>query len=378
MKKLAINDLQDKTLVVLSESELVALVKEESEAFTTKRERIHEYVEDARKVSAYTLFYLPTNMPKLYFLLDQLLRVHSVKILEEISRSTFVDVGTGPGTFSLALLFYLKDKGYTLPTIQLIDQSQLMLLQAKKLIKEFFPEVEVQTDHSYHEFLNKDHSRALTVFFGNSLNELSDVQTEEYFKVITTNRNVSHVFWIEPGTPAFFKKQLNLRSTLITSNFSLLFPCANNSSCPLENQSGEWCHQILRTTHAIDVERISQLVSLDRKILPMCAMVFARENKINQSPWIFPLRFLAETKYSFNYLFCGQFELNQSAVRLEHRRGEVIKKNLSKKMQRHFKERSLGYPIIVDEKSMVIKKEFVRLEDLGVESNYTNLTESEN
>lgn len=343
LRPLSLSDLQDLTLVPLKEGELVNLIQEESRAFTIDRKNIHQYVENEKKVSAYALFYLPTNMPKLYFLLDEVVKLHGEKILSNFSKRIFVDVGAGPGTFSLALLFYLKEKGLSYPAIHLIDQSALMLKQAEKILKHFFPEVKVTIGNT-EKFVTSENS-SYVLFFGHSLNEFSEDITKRYWNLIAENKNISDVFWIEPGTPSFFQKQLALRKKMVEEKFSILYPCAQNTNCPLEGKTDgenpEWCHQILRLTHAPEIERVSQLMALDRKILPMCGMYFSRAEKETKNEWVFPLKFLNETKFSFDYLFCGTF-VGES---LSHKKGEILKKFLSKKAIKTLKDRSLGYPL---------------------------------
>lgn len=357
---LSLSDLQELCLVPLKEAELVRLIQEESRAFTIDRKNIHQYVENEKKVSAYTLFYLPTNMPKLYFLLEQIEKLHGDQIFKNFSQQTFIDVGTGPGTFSLALLFYLKHRGFNYPAIHLIDQSNLMLKQAEKILKHFFPDIELSMSNHERVF---EQNKSYAMFFGHSLNELSDEVTARYLELIGANKNITDVFWIEPGTPSFFSKQLSLRKQLCAENFSILYPCASNSSCPLEGKlqldKPEWCHQILRLTHHAEIERVSQLMSLDRKILPMCSMFFSRQKLNKNTDWFFPLKFLNETKFSFEYLFCGNFE-DQC---LTHKKGEIPKKLISKKAVKILKDRSLGHPLKKENETFKYVSDFFRVTD---------------
>ncbi len=355
-RQLDLLDLVDLTLVPLKEHELIKLINEESIAFTTSRQNLGQYVECERKVSAYTLFYLPTNMPKFYFLIDRVIKLHGQRILKELSDHTFVDVGCGPGTFSLALLFYYKEKQLPLPKIHLIDQSKLMLKQAEIILKHFFPEV-ILSIGSNDISLSKD--VAYTLFFGHSLNEFSADVTKRYLDLIASNDQIRNVIWIEPGTPFFFQKQLVLREQLTANKFSILYPCPNNYSCPIKVSQNftnpEWCHQVLRLKHSADIERIAQLVSLDRKILPMCAMFFSRLD-VQKSNWLYPYKFLKETKHSFDYEFCGEFKMGE----LGHIKGEIVKKYLSKDAMKNLKNRSLGYPLKTSELQLEIKKQFIR------------------
>ena len=73
----------------ITEPEVIKLVTEMSVKFTKKREQIADYVFEHRHVSAYASFYLPTNMPKLEFLLSKL----PANILEDFKNRPFIDFG---------------------------------------------------------------------------------------------------------------------------------------------------------------------------------------------------------------------------------------------------------------------------------------------
>jgi len=83
----------------LKESELIKLIDDMSMKFTVKRDKIQDYIINENAVSAYSAFYLPTNIPKLHFLLSKLKN----ETLDDIIKRPFIDFGCGPGTFSLAM-----------------------------------------------------------------------------------------------------------------------------------------------------------------------------------------------------------------------------------------------------------------------------------
>lgn len=360
MRILSLSDLNSLTLVPLSEHELVREVKLLTAGFTDKRENIGDYVLSEKAISAYTKFYLPTNMPKLYFLYDRLKEQHGLEFFAQLSQLTFIDFGSGPGTFSLAHLFYMQSLGLSVKKVHLIDSSSLMLKQARVIINAFFPQVEIQLGR---DLKLTDLKEKSFLFFGHSLNELNEEELESTIFQQTLNHEfISMISWIEPGTPAFFQKQKKLRDNLINAKWDILYPCANNSLCPLHNDPEEWCHQILRVTHHEEIERVSQLVQLDRKILPMSSFFWKRaENKsiIDSEVKAFPIRFLDETKFSFDFLFCGNFNSENS---LQLKKGEVLKRHLSKSETKILKHRSLGHPLLKSE--IEFKNDFFRVKKI--------------
>ena len=110
----------------LTDHEAVKLIDKMNKGFTTKREKIVEHTTQTKQVSAYALYYMATNIPKLPFVLSHLPN----ELINNLKKSHLFDLGSGPGTFSFSLL---KEFG-TDQKITAIDTSPLMLEQAKKIL----------------------------------------------------------------------------------------------------------------------------------------------------------------------------------------------------------------------------------------------------
>lgn len=320
----------------ISEHEIVKLINEMSVKFTKKRDQISDYVFEHRHVSAYAAFYLPTNIPKLHFLLSKLPRT----VLEDFKNRPFIDMGTGPGTFSLAWKKLMKTPGHV--DMIGVDSSQIMLDQATKIMNGFFPGDKFQTFRKYEE----ENSNSI-LFFGHSINEMGREKAQDHIMTI----DPEYVIWIEPGTSELFTELKDLRDIML-DHYDVLYPCPSSSACP-----NNWCHQVLRTTHEQDVERLSQLVSLDRKILPMTAHVYRKKAKlptISTSATI--IRYIQETKFSFEYEICfHENGENKNAVI------EIQKKHLSKEEEKHFKNSNVGDRVNFTLDKMVGEKMRVKL-----------------
>jgi len=318
----------------LKETEIVRLINDMSTKFTVKRHQIEDYVQDDNHVSAYASLYLPTNIPKLHFLLNKL----PAEVLNDLRVRSFIDVGCGPGTFSLGWSLLFEQ---TPPEIIAVDTSRKMLEQASKILKGFFPEVNLRTESKYHQ-KNSD----AVLFFGHSINEMGTYKAQDLIMSI----DPEYVIWIEPGTSELFKELKKLRENVL-DHYDVLYPCPNATACP-----GEWCHQVLRTSHDPSIERLSQLVSLDRKILPMTAHVYRRKRPqalINEATTI---RYINETKFSFEYEVCYLDNgVNTNAVI------EIQKKQLSKAQEKAFKNADVGEKISFEVDKLVQNKLRVRL-----------------
>jgi len=318
----------------LKEGEFVKLIKNMSFKFTKRRDLITDYVQSEDHVSAYTALYLPTNLPKLHFLLSKL----SDDVLNDLENRPFLDIGSGPGTFSLGWKLLMEGKG----AITAVDQSPVMLDQAKKIMHGLFPDQDFKTAKK----LSEKNSESI-LFFGHSINEMGIDRALDLIMTV----DPEYVIWIEPGTSELFLELKKLRSHLLDS-YEVLYPCPSSAKCP-----EEWCHQVLRMSHDPTVERLSQLVSLDRKILPMTAHVY-RKNKIGAT---FPstlIRYINETKFSFEYETCNPAsEINELTVI------EIPKRDMSKSLEKTFKNLNVGERLRFDVEKNMGKKVRVKIKE---------------
>ena len=299
----------------LSDADLVRLIQEMSMKFTKRRDQIGDYVLDDDHVSAYTALYLTTNIPKLHFLLSKL----PSDVLKDIYSRTFIDIGCGPGTFSLGISLLNEEPP---KEIICVDSSRTMLNQAEKMIKGFFSKANVQLHLKYREI-----NRESVLFFGHSINEMNIDRVLDQIMTV----DPEYVIWIEPGTSELFTELKKLRTNIL-EGYDVLYPCPSNEACP-----NSWCHQVLRTTHASSVERLSQLVSLDRKTLPITAHVYKRKAQLLPSTMATIIRYINETKFSFEYEVC-LFENGENKNIII----EIQKKQLDKKTEKEFKNMNVG------------------------------------
>lgn len=277
-----------------------------------------KYGNEADLVSAYTLLYLPTNMPKLDLVLSQL----APEVLEQLQDAHFIDFGCGPGTFSLAWANQVKTKA-----ISLIDYTKGMREQAQKILTHFHPTVKLHTG----ERLEKRPEGKVVLFFGHAINEFAEGEEQE----LITRIDPDFVFFIEPGTSEFFKRAKRLRQFLIEQGMSIAYPCPSSHECP-----NDWCHQVWRGTHDPEVERLCQLAKLDRRTQPMTGHLYMK-TKFEDKRATF-VRFLNETKFSFEWEVCledGQLKKFQ-----------WMKKSLDKSKVKEMQRLSVGqrFEFVVD------------------------------
>lgn len=265
-----------------SEQELIESIREISTKFTENRVRIGDYLVEPRLVSAYTAFYLTTNYPKL----GEVMKWLPDGWREGIKNADFIDLGAGPGTFSLAW----KELNPEYSRIYQIETSGVMKNQAKKLWEGIYPDKEMIQLHSPKELPGS------VLFFGHSANEMGVEKVLEYIDII----NPDHILFIEPGTKDFFFQMRIIRRELIGRKFNVLFPCPTHDECPMG--LNDWCHQYINVRHDPDVERLSQKLHLDRKLLPLTVQCFSRTYSHHKNERV--VRVHSSTKFSFEWDVC--------------------------------------------------------------------------
>ena len=311
---------------------LVQGIKELSFLYTAQRDEINFWQWDEDIVTSYASFYLPTNMPKFHFLMDQL----SNEVKELLKDCEVVDIGTGPGTYLLAFMDYFGVEGEQ--HFFGVDHEPMMIKQARKLVHGIFPKTEKRA-HFYEEARHLPKKRAdRLVIFGNSLNEMGVQKALKMIKDLAAD----YILFIEPGTPEVFSSMLELREELKKADRQVYYPCANiQKRCPVAARQEEgiedWCHQVIRMTHEEDIERFSQMAELDRKAMPVTLHLYGRKEIPQLEGKARFTRFLNENKHSFQWEVC-----QESATGLQFLRLEIPKKNLSKKEQKDFKKMSVG------------------------------------
>jgi ribosomal protein RSM22 (predicted rRNA methylase) len=279
----------------VNEARLISCLKEISQNFTSNRKNIADYRLDPEMVEAYSTFYLPTNIPKFAFVLNRL----ALDMRSRVLAADFYDVGSGPGTYSIA---YLENGGSG--NVFAIDNAPLMLKQMGQELKSrnFGAEVNILANIKF-SIMQIDKTKDRCLFFGNSFNEMSEYEFESYLEKVDPDI----LFFIEPGTSEVFSKLKKWREHFIEKKWSIAYPCPNNLKCPMPE--GDWCHQIVRFTHEPEIERLAQLIKLDRHQMPMCAHVYVKQKTIQAEGSARIVRFLAENKFAFEYQVCFENKL---------------------------------------------------------------------
>ncbi len=271
------------------ESDLLRAIEELSRKFTTERNKIGDYLKDERLVSAYTAFYLTTNFPKLRAIMGWMPEEWKADLKE----SALIDLGAGPGTFSLAWKDFFGTKEF----LQ-IETSPAMKKQARKLWDGL---------HASGEMKQEGNPEKSVLLFGHSANEMKSEDVIHYIEKYSPD----HILFIEPGTKEFFGKMLEIRTQLLKTGWHVLYPCPDETECPMKG-SEDWCHQFIHVTHDPEVERLSQIMRMDRKLLPLTVQAYSRKEYPKSHERL--VRVLPETKFSFEWEVCHDNHLEEYQV----------------------------------------------------------------
>lgn len=295
----------------LDETSVVKCLKELSEAFTQRRDKIDTLYSSKKHISSYSSFYLPTNMYKMEFLLDNL----NEAVIEDIKSSTIVEVGTGPGTYIFALLSYFEDISSSFVGV---DHSPLMLEQARAIHDNVFPCADITWRSDIPPVKGKK-----TFIFGNSLNEMGHYTA---LKIVNAN-DAETVICIEPGTKSSFAEMSQFRDKMIKAGYNIIYPCFSNKACPILKKKDDWCHQVVKTKLDDSIERISQMAKLDRKTMPAIIHVYTKTN-LSEREGGRIIRLVKNVKHAFIWEVCVNEEDEQKVFRVEAPKKQFKKKEL--------------------------------------------------
>jgi ribosomal protein RSM22 (predicted rRNA methylase) len=316
-----------------SEHDLIKSIEELSQKFTENRAKITDYLSDKRLVSAYTAFYLTTNLPKLKAVLEWMPNGW----LEELKKSHLIDLGAGPGTYSLAFREWLENESLG---ITQIETSAVMREQAAKLWQGLYP------NEKMNQSLKVSGEDKKFLLFGHSANEMGAKKAIEYIEEI----GPEHILFIEPGMKDFFPVMLEIREYLIKAGYNVLFPCPEPVACPMSGTT-DWCHQFVYVKQNAEIERISQMARKDRRLLPLTVQAFTRMDLKAEAKERL-VRVLPETKFSLEWEVCVGKEV-------EHY--QIMKRSYDKKTLKQLDEVLAGAAVETELDKKIEKTKRVKL-----------------
>ncbi|MBN2801463.1 MAG: methyltransferase domain-containing protein [Deltaproteobacteria bacterium] len=305
-----IDKLHDSLLEPYNDVEIVKSIKALNSIFINRPDNFEDYSHNRALVSAYCAYYMPTNIKKLDFIISQL----GALPFKDKKNIDVIDFGCGTGTYSFGLSRYFTDQQNVAYTF--MDKSKDMLEQALKVKDALYPDMNAKFVTDFQPY---DKEKYRIAIFGNVINETGPAAYLKIFKKL----NPDLVIIIEPGTMDSFVKISQVRRFMIKKEFHLLYPCPSPMKCPVEKIDDEWCHQVLRTSLELPLERLGQLSGLDRKNMPFTGHVYSKEaSGVQQWDQIFRLK--KNSKHAFMWQLCKGSSTNKIID------VEVLKRGLEK------------------------------------------------
>lgn len=175
--------------------------------------------------------YLAVRMPATYAAIYTVLLECSRRM--ELQPATLVDLGSGPGTgaWAAAALFP------SLVSLSLIEESRPMLEIGQRLSSASLSPLLQNAKWHCQSLLNPLPSADLALL-SYVVAELAPAQVISLLDRLWIQ--TSAIIVIEPGTPAGYRRILQIRDWAISQGAHLIAPCPHRAACPM--QAPDWCH----------------------------------------------------------------------------------------------------------------------------------------
>lgn len=267
-------------------------VRRLSELFTTGRDgHLADYLADRSLRRAYLLYFLPVNYAKVVGLLREMpaLPVRPLRIL---------DVGSGPGTASLAVLEHvtrLGQAGHHGSEVIAADRSRHALQEAESLWASV-TKGQLVTSLCAFRTVCADAERADTrapwregpfdlIILANSLNELFcsaadplDARSkflETLLKVLAPDGTL---MIIEPALRETTRALHHVRDRLVTGGHATVYsPCLHERPCPALAREDDWCHEERPWTPPAVVREIDRAVGFIKDALKFSYLLLRKD-----------------------------------------------------------------------------------------------------
>jgi len=272
-----------------------AALSDLSNTFTAEREQIKkQYLDQSDVRRAYLLYYLQSNLPKVWYVLREI-QSHPAGLLKR-DQIRLLDLGSGSGTVGLAIATHLssRDIVYRL-RITAIDNSRSANEDYRWLIQGFSRnieecgrqleiEVNTLTANLENQSVVEDEKYDLIVF-SNSLNELFHGAADAIEKRARYIDRICRIHLVETGSCVVIEPALQsvsrsfhqVRERLIDAGWHLYSPCVADRPCPMLARDRDWCHQTIDWRRPSVVKQLDEMIGNRKERLKFSYAVFRKD-----------------------------------------------------------------------------------------------------
>jgi len=241
----------------MAQKRVLQAVGELSRLFTKERAMLRQpYLDDPANAVAYLHYFLPVNLSKVQVLLDEMPAVESGAGFHVL------DLGSGPGTGSLAVLdWWHRHNLAGRVSVVAVDSSQAALRQAKQLWSRYCQSARLTgTSFEIHEadlerpaWLEyvKEQAPFDLIVLANCLNEIHinandpiDSRARVVTELLALLARQGTVMIVEPALRETSRALHLLRDRLVQAKACTIYsPCLHERDCPALVNPDDWCHE---------------------------------------------------------------------------------------------------------------------------------------
>jgi ribosomal protein RSM22 (predicted rRNA methylase) len=277
----------------LPQSRLAQVVIDLSRLFTKQRTELsRSYLEDPATVIAYLSYFVPVNLSKIQVLLDEM----PTDQLQE--RFSVLDLGSGPGTGSMAVLDWWHHRKHTgALTAVAVDSSPAALGQANQLWIRYCQMVGIATGSFERHEGNLEQAPWLTqvrprapfdlIILANSLNELYvgvkdpiAARTNFVAEALSLLAPSGTMMILEPALRETSRALHQVRDRLLQEKRCTVFsPCLHENSCPALVNPYDWCHEERTWEPPASIQEIDKDVGFIKDALKFSYLLLRKDGR---------------------------------------------------------------------------------------------------
>ncbi len=276
-----------------SQERLVQAVAELSKLFTKARSHLtRAYLDDDLLGAAYLRYFLPVNLAKIQLLLDEM------PAPEPIEKFSVLDIGSGPGTGTLAALDWWHQR--KLPgviSVTSVDNSSGALRQARQLWDRYCRAVSIQEadlrthvgDLERRAWLEQVRQKGPfdLIILANCLNEVfADTGDPIMARIAFVDESLAllaphgTMMIVEPALRETSRALHQARDRLLQEKrYTVYSPCLHEQNCPALTKPDDWCHEERAWELPVSIQEIDEEVGFIKDALKFSYLLLRKDRK---------------------------------------------------------------------------------------------------